>query len=339
MSWGFNSGMVAIDMGSSNTSIYQVGTGLVLHEPSVIALSNDKSRKVKEVGSEAKKLIGKTADNTIVLSPVFESEIQDEKATALMLDKFLNKITLKKMSARPEVVFSVPCGVQLPSIRKLEKVLVDCDVSRFTFIESPVLSALGMGIPLTESSPCFIVNIGGGTTEIAAVSLDGVICGISVNMGGLSIDTMLHNHLDKIFGLRVGPVTCEKMKIDIGSLVAGDNTHKIVNGRDSYTGEPKAISVSARDIQEPIKIFFDKIFQIMKMVMSKLPSEVSADIRNNGVYFCGGVARTLGLEEYFYSKTGMKSNFKPDPELCTVMGAGIVASNKQLIKKLRLNKN
>lgn len=332
------SNMIAIDLGSSTTAIYQVGTGVVLYDPSVVALSNDEKRKVKEVGRDAKALIGRTADSTVVVSPVFESEIEDEPAATAMLEKFLNRITLRKLSARPGVVFAVPCGIELPAIRKYEKMLISCDVSNYSFIESPILAALGLGLPMTESSPCFVVDIGGGTTDIAAVSLDGVICGVSVNMGGISIDAMLQTFIEDNYGMKIGSLTAEKMKISIGSLIDGDETRMVINGRDIQSGRPRALQISSYEIQEPIKIFFNKIFQIMEMVMAKLPAEVSADIRRNGVYFAGGVSKTDGLETYFRKTMNMRANVFDDAEMSVVVGGGMVASNNELLKKLRINK-
>lgn len=330
--------IIAVDMGSSTTAIFQVGHGYVLYEPSVVALSTDAKQKVKMVGKEAKKLVGKNTDNTLVVSPIFESEIDNEQAAACMLEQFLNKITLSKLSMRPQVVFSVPCGVELASIRKFEKMLISCDVTNYSFVEAPILDALGLGIPMTNSSPCFVVDIGGGSTDIAAVSLDGVICGINVNMGGISIDAMLQKYIESNYNLIIGALTAERMKISIGSLIEGDQTKMTINGRDTITGRPRAINICSHEIYGPIKFFFDKIFQIMEMVMAKLPAEVSADIRKNGVYFAGGVAKTIGLEEYFRQSMGMRANLSQDSEMCNIIGGSIVASNKELLKNLRINK-
>ena len=235
-------------------------------------------------------------------------------------------------------IFSVPCGIELPQIRKFEKMLISCDISNYSFVESPILTALGLGISMSNSNPCFIVDIGGGSTDIAAVTLDGVICGININMGGISIDAMLQNYIKEVYGLKIGALTSERMKISIGSLLEGDQTQMVINGRDINTGKPTAISIKSSDILPPIRDFFDKIFQIMGMVMSKLPAEVSADIRRNGVYFSGGVSKTVGLEEYFTRQMGVKANVSQDAEMATIVGGGIVASNKELLKQIRINK-
>lgn len=329
---------LCIDLGSANTKIYQIGTGVVLNEPSVIAINESGKRKVKATGIEAKRLIGKTVSDTEVFSPVFEGNIEDELGATLMLETFLNKVTLKKLGKRPNVLFAVPCGAENASIKRFEKTLNDCDVFGIHFVESPVLTALGMGIPLTEASPCFIIDIGGGSTKIAAVSLGGVISGISVNMGGRSIDKMLIEFIDSEYGLRIGSLTAESLKIQIGSLLQGDLTNTTVRGRDVSTGQPRAITLNASEIYEPIKTFFDKIFQLASMVMAKLPAEISAEIRRSGVYFAGGTSKIIGLTDYFRYSVGIKANTCEDPELATAVGAGIVAGNEKLLRHLAINR-
>lgn len=331
------SNMVAIDMGSSNTGIYQVGMGIVLYEPSVVALSNDEKRKVKEVGLDAKKLVGRASDSTEVVWPIFESEVEDEEAAIAMTELFLNKITPGRLSARPNVVLSVPCGADVSAVRRFEHVLTEADVTKYSIVESPILTAVGLGLPLS-SQPVFIIDIGGGSTEIAAVSGDGIICGINVNMGGLSIDAMVANHIEEAFNLKIGSLTAEKLKLSVGSLYYDDNVSMVINGRDMTTGRPRALSVCSGDIAHPVATFFDKIFQITGMVMAKLPAEVSADIRRTGVYFAGGVSKTVGLEEYFDKKMGMRANIFDKCDVATLLGGGMIASSKQLLEKYKINK-
>ena len=331
------SNIIALDMGSSDTGIFQVGTGVVLYEPSVVALERGGKKRVKEVGLEAKKLVGRASDSTDVVWPVFESEIDDEEAAIAMTERFLNKITLSRLSARPEVVLAVPCGADSSAMRKFEKVLLGCDVNTFSMVESPILTAAGLGLPLT-SQPSFIIDIGGGSTQIAAVSGDGIICGISVNMGGLSIDSMIASKIEQDLELKIGSLTAEKLKLAVGSLYRDDNLTTIVNGRDVYSGRPRAESVSSVDIAAPVSAFFDKIFEITDMVMAKLPAEVSADVRKTGVYFSGGVSMTVGLEEYFTARTGMKANVSDKGDVAALLGGGVLASNPALLAKYRLNR-
>ena len=327
--------VVSIDMGSVNTGIYQLGYGVVLFEPSVVALTTDR-KKPKAVGVEAKKLIGMTADANSVVFPIIEGGVDNEKAATMMAENFLNKITLKRLRLRPNVVLSVPCGIEADEINKYKRVLNGAGVYSIDFVESPILTAIGLGIPISESSPCFIIDVGGGATNIAAVSLDGVIAGVNVNMGGRNIDAMIINHIEDYFSLKIGTLTAERMKVQIGSLVDNDVTRTTINGRDTVTGKPRSVSVSAQDILLPVQAFFDKVFEIAGMVMAKLPAEVSAEIRKTGVYFAGGTSKILGLDNYFRDRMAMKANVSEDPEMATVIGGGIVAGDPELLKKIRI---
>ncbi len=329
---------IAIDMGSVNTVIYQLGSGVVLSEPSVVALSVNGKSSIRAVGSEAKKLIGKTAETTKIVFPIVEGEIADIKNATAMTENFLNKITLRKLSLRPKALVSVPCGIENDEIKKYAKVLSGAGVYNADFVESPILTALGLGIPVSESTPCFIIDVGGGTTNIAAVSLDGVIAGVNVNMGGRNVDAMIINRIADLFGLRIGMLTAEKIKTQIASLIEGDATRTVINGRDIESGKPRSVSVSASDVLLPVAAFFDKIFEIASMVMAKLPAEVSAEIRRSGVYFAGGVSRLPGLDGYFREHMAIRANVFEDPEMTAAIGGGILLGNEKLLKKLRIEK-
>ena len=325
-------------MGSVNTVIYQLGSGVVLSEPSVVALSVNGKSSIRAVGSEAKKLIGKTAETTKIVFPIVEGEIADIKNATAMTENFLNKITLRKLSLRPKALVSVPCGIENDEIKKYAKVLSGAGVYNADFVESPILTALGLGIPVSESTPCFIIDVGGGTTNIAAVSLDGVIAGVNVNMGGRNVDAMIINRIADLFGLRIGMLTAEKIKTQIASLIEGDATRTVINGRDIESGKPRSVSVSASDVLLPVAAFFDKIFEIASMVMAKLPAEVSAEIRRSGVYFSGGVSRLPGLDGYFREHMAIRANVFEDPEMTAAIGGGILLGNEKLLKKVRIEK-
>ena len=329
---------IAIDLGSVNTVIYQLGSGVVLSEPSIVALSVNGKSSIRAVGSEAKKLIGKTAETTKIVFPIVEGEIADVKNATAMTENFLNKITLRKLSLRPKALVSVPCGIENDEIKKYAKVLSGAGVYNADFVESPILTALGLGIPVSESTPCFIIDVGGGTTNIAAVSLDGVIAGVNVNMGGRNVDAMIINRIADLFGLRIGMLTAEKIKTQIASLIEGDATRTVINGRDIESGKPRSVSVSASDVLLPVAAFFDKIFEIASMVMAKLPAEVSAEIRRSGVYFSGGVSRLPGLDGCFRENMAIRANVFEDPEMTAAIGGGILLGNEKLLKKVRIEK-
>ena len=330
------SNSVCIDLGSSKTAIYRKDVGIVLREPSVVTLSRDERRKIKEVGVNAKKLIGRVSDSSEIVKPIFESLVEDEFSASGMVDVFLNKISLHKLSARPSVLMNVPCGIDSIGLRRFERVLKEADVTDYNFVESPILTALGLGIPLT-SSPSFILDIGGGTTEIAAVSSDGIICGISVNMGGISIDKMIKYYIEEAFSLKVGDLTAEKVKLTIGSLLGDDELTMIVDGSDLYSGKPRAESMMGKDVLKPISAFFEKIFQITNMVMAKLPAEVAADVRRSGIYVSGGVSKMVGLEDYIYEKLGMRANIAENGDFTAALGGGILLSDDALLEKYKIN--
>ena len=324
----------AVDLGTSVTNIYELGSGIVLSEPSVVAVDTDDRKKIKAIGADAKRLIGKTAENTSVVFPVFEGEIADEKLTAAMLRHFLKKIQAKKFARRIELLFSVPCGADLVLLKKLERLADACGASAVQFVEAPILAAIGQNVPLTEFSPCFCVDMGGGCTDIAALSLDGVIAGISVSLGGGNVDAELIEFVGDRFGLKIGLLTAERMKQQIGSLLDGDNTGTVVNGRDIATGKPRSIALTAEHVREPIEAYYAKILDLAEMVMAKLPAEVSAEIRHAGIYVSGGSALIPGLSAYCSRRLGIAVNVAEEPTACVALGGGTLLGNQELKKRL-----
>jgi len=328
---------LAIDLDSSYTNIYMVGGGVVLSEPTVCAVSTDEKGEVKAIGDEAKKLIGKTAKNTKTVFPVFEGEIVNEKVASGMLKEFLNKIGVRGSLFGVQAVMSVPCGVTGDMLDKYKKVAKSCGISSVSFVESPLLSALGQRIPLNDSTPCFIIDMAGGTTNIAAVTLDGVIAGVSVNFGANKISTDIIDYVSDAYGLQIGFLTAERLKTEIGSLDKNDGLTTVVNGRDLKTGAPRAVSIRAMDIFEPVTKYFDKVAELAIAVLKKLPPEVSAEIRHAGVYVSGVASSVYGLDKYYSDKFGMKVNVSDNGLMSVVLGGGVVVGNKELLKKLAVN--
>ncbi len=332
-----NSLRIAIDIGSSKTAIYQVGGGVILSEPSIVAVSGSGSKATNAVGVDAKRLLGKAAKGTTVFSPIFEGEIEKEPAARTMLKAFLKKIESHKFGSRIEALVVIPCGTENPAIKRFKELLSDCGINNVKFIESPIATAVGLTAPITESNPCFIVDMGGGITNIAAVSLDGVIAGVSANIGGDNIDNMLIDFVEESYRLRIGAQTAERIKCEIGSLLPGDTTSMVVYGRDIDSGNPRSMQLQAKDIIDPIKLYVNKIHEIASMVMAKLPPEVSADVRSTGIYLAGGVSKIIGLEEYFHNEFSQVVKLNSDPELAAVIGAGRIMQNEKIYKKLRFN--
>ena len=330
---------LAIDLDSAYTNIYMLGGGLVLSEPTVAAVSQDEKSEVKAIGDDAKKLIGKTAKNTKIVFPVFEGEIINEKVTAGMLNYFFDKINAKSGLSGLKVLFSVPCGVTAEMLDKYKIVAKKCGITKTYFAEAPLLAALGQRIPLNDSTPCFIIDMAGGTTNIAAVSLDGVIAGISVNFGSNKISTDIIDYVAEHYGLQIGLLTAERLKKEIGSLAKNDALATVVNGRDLKTGTPRAISLRAMDIFEPVSQYFDKICELAITVLKKLPPEVSAEIRHSGIYVSGGISEIYGLEKYYSEKFGMKINVADNGLMSVALGGGIALGDNELLKKITITNN
>lgn len=327
---------LVIDFDSAQTNIYMLGGGVVLSEPTVAAVSTDEKNQIKAIGEDAWRLIGKTAKNTKIVFPVFEGEIVNEKVATNTLKAFLEKVGLKGSFIGAQALFSVPCGVTAEMVEKYKKVAKSCGISKVFFVESPILSALGQRIPMNDSSPCFVVDMAGGTTNIAAVSLDGVIAGISVNFGGNKITTDIIDYVADTYGLQIGLLTAEKLKKEIGSLDENDALTAVVNGRDLKTGAPRSISLKAMDIINPVKSYFDKIAELSLAVLRKLPPEVSAEIRHAGIYLSGGATSVYGLEKYYANKFGMKINVAENGMMCVALGGGVAMGNLSLLKKIAL---
>ncbi len=327
---------LAIDLDSLYTNIYMIGGGVVLSEPTVAAVSQDDKNEVKAIGAEARKLIGKTAKNTKIVFPVFEGEIVNTKVTAGLLDAYMKKIGVKKRLAGVKALFSVPCGVNSDMISKYKQVAKQCGITKLYFAEAPLLSALGQRIPLNDATPCFVIDMAGGTTNIAAVSLDGVIAGISVNFGGNKISTDIIDYVAEKYGLQIGLLTAERLKKEIGSLAINDGLATVVNGRDLETGTPKSISLRALDLFKPVSEYYDKIAELAIAVLKKLPPEVSAEIRHAGIYVSGISSSVYGLDKYYEDKFGMKVNVSENGKMSVALGGGIVMGSKDLLKKLTI---
>ncbi len=327
---------LAIDLDSAYTNIYMLGGGLVLSEPTVAAVGQDDKAEVKAVGAEAKKLIGKTAKNTKIVFPVYEGEIVNEKVATSILSAFLKKLEIKNKLTSCHALFSVPCGVTAEMLDKYRLVAKKCGISRVYFIETPLLSALGQRIPLNDSTPCFIIDMAGGVTNIGAVTLDGVIAGISVNFGSNKISTDIIDFVAENYGLQIGLLTAERLKKEIGSLLDNDALSTVVNGRDVKTGTPRAISLRAMDILEPVAKYFDKISELALTVLKKLPPEVSAEIRHAGVYVSGEGSCLYGLEKYYAEKFGMKINVADNGQMSVALGGGVALGDKELLNKIAI---
>ena len=324
---------LAIDFGTSVTKIYKLGSGIVLAEATCVTVQKD-TGEIRAFGNEAKRLLGKTAEQTDVCFPVYEGEIVSERLAGALLEFFLRKVVKRGTSV--EALFCVPCGYKVESREKVYRVAKAAGIGRVNFAETPFLSVLGQDVPLSESNPVFAIDIGAGVTSIAAFSLDGIIAGLSMNVGGSNMDVHIIDHIAETFSLKIGSLTSEKLKNTVGSLIEDDNQSTIINGRDLKSGRPRSVSVSSADIVFPIKVYVDKIAEYADLVLKKLPAEVSAAMLKNGLYLSGGVCNIAGLAEYMSKKLQMEAHLSGDPQMAVVLGGGRAVGNAALLRRIRL---
>ena len=323
---------LAIDLGSSMTKIYRADTssGIVLAEPSCVAVAGE-DREVKAVGKEAKNLIGKTAEYTSIIYPVYEGEIVDVRLAAAMLKEFLTRVGVKATALkRAHVLFSVPCGASERVLSDYANLAEDCGLKKVFYVEQPYLAAVGAGAILTDSDPVFCIDIGGGVTNVAVVSADGIIAGLSMNVGGYNIDATI---LDKVGkqGLRIGPLTAERIKNEIGSLSPVARGAIVAEGSSTQTYRPAALSVQASDITDCVRMYIDKVLEYAGAALRKLPAEVAATVNRNGVFLSGGLMKLPYLPQYIGSKLEMRYHVCEEPQFATVLGGGAVVRDKDLL--------
>lgn len=334
---------LAIDFGSGITKIYMPGCGVVLMEATCVAVQevyekDTKSHTIKAFGDKARALSGRSALNTFIVNPVFEGDIIHENLAACLLGYFLEKIEVTKRKAkRAEVLFIIPCGSSEELKQKYRRMAEECGIGTVYFTITPFSAVLGHNITINESTPMFCIDIGYGITNIAAVSQDGLIAGINVNIGGGNIDVHLIDEIAESRQLKIGTLTAERIKNTVGSLLEDDNKMTVAEGRKLDGGAPDSIAVNSSQVQDIVITYIDKILEYVGAVMAKLPAEVSSGIMRGGVFLSGGVMKMDGLAEYIESKLKIPVNISEEPQLASVIGAGTILSNDYLFDRLVTN--
>lgn len=323
---------LAIDFGTAVTKIYRLGSGIVLAEATCLTVQKD-TGEIRAYGNEAKRLLGKTSEFTEVVFPVYEGDIVNERYAGALLEYFLSKVTSR---SAVEALFCVPCACTVASRERYYRVAKAAGISRVSFVEVPYLAALGQDVPLSEANPVFVLDIGAGKASAAVFSLDGIIAGLTMNVGGSNIDRHIIDHVAEKFDLRIGALTSEKLKNTVGSFIENDNHSCVVNGRDVKTGKPNTVIVSSGDILFPVQVYIDKILEYAELVLKRLPAEVSAEMCKNGVYLSGGVCALAGFADYVEKKLQTEAHLASDPVTCAVLGGGRVIGNASLLHKIEM---
>ena len=329
---------LAIDLGSSITKIYRADTssGIVLAEPSCVAVSSD--GEVKAIGKDAKNLTGKTAEYTSIVYPVYEGEIVDLRLAAEMLKAFLKRVGVKPSAlSRAQILLSVPCGISDRTLGDYIALTEECGLKKVFFVEQPYLAAVGADLVLTHTDPVFCIDVGGGVTNVAVVSADGIIAGLSMSIGGNNMDANILSRVAKTNGLRIGALTAERIKNEVGSLAVSARGAIVAEGSSVETYRPAAASVQASDITDCIRVYVDKILEYAGAVLRKLPAEVAATVNRNGVFLSGGVMNIPFLPQYIGRSLDMRYHVCEEPQYATVLGGGDMLRDKQLLRAFAKN--
>lgn len=326
---------MGIDLGTANTLVHVKGKGIVLREPSVVAIQSN-TGKVLSVGEEAKQMIGRTPGNIIAIRPMKDGVIADFDVTQAMLKYFINKALDKKSPfVKPRVVISIPTGCTTVEERAVREAALQGGAKEAYLIEEPMAAAIGAGLPVHEPTGNLIVDIGGGTTEVAVISLGGIVTAKSVRVAGDNMDDAIINHLKKTYNLLIGERTAENIKLSIGSaLWEGPEEYFDVRGRDLVTGLPKTIEISSTEIQMALKETVDQILEGIKVCLEKTPPELASDIMDRGIVMAGGGALLRGLDKVVSQETHMPVYVCDDPLLAVARGTGAVLENIEELKKL-----
>ena len=286
------------------------------------------------MGDKARALSGRAAVNTRIVNPVFEGDIVHENIAAALLAYFLNKIEITKSRAkRTEVIFILPCGSGDELKEKYKRLAEECCIGAVYFTITPFASVLGHNVSINESRPMFLIDIGYGITNIAALSQDGLISGININLGGGNIDRHIIDELADARNIKVGALTAERIKNTVGSLLNDDNKMTVAEGRDILSGAPASVSVNSSHVYDYIVTYLDKILEYASFVMSKLDAEVASGIMHSGIYLSGGLMKMDGIAEYINNKLGILVNTADEPQLASVIGAGAILSNDYLFER------
>ncbi len=319
---------ISIDLGTANTLIYVRGEGIVLNEPSVVAVyegGGPKNRKVLAVGEDAKRMLGRTPDSIRAIRPLKDGVIADFVITEEMLKQFIRKVHKRAWGVSPRIVICVPYGSTPVERRAIRDSALNAGARQVFLIEEPMAAAIGAGLPVTEANGSMVVDIGGGTAEIAVISYGGIVYSKSVRVGGDKFDDAIINHLRRKYSLLVGAPTAERIKMTLGSACAQESRREMdVKGRDLINGVPKNLSLDDSDILEALIEPVNSIVEGVKVCLEQTPPELSADIVDKGIVLTGGGALLTGLDTLLRDETGLPVTVAENPLDCVVMGSGHV---------------
>ncbi len=317
---------LAIDLGTANTLIYIRNKGIVVDEPSVVAMQNDAAHgksAILAVGTEAKKMLGRTPGSIQAIRPMKDGVIADFNVTEKMLKQFIKKVNNSRFAAAPRIVICVPCGSTQVERKAIRDSALAAGASSVNLIEEPMAAAIGAGLPIEEPTGCMVVDIGGGTTEVGVISLSGVVYSHSIRVGGDAFDESIINYVRRNYGMLIGEATAEEIKTKIGSAFPGMEVNEIeVKGRNLAEGIPRAFTISSNEVLEALTEPLNQIVQSVKNALEQTPPELGADIAERGLVLTGGGALLKGLDRLLAEETGLPVMIAEDPLTCVARGSG-----------------
>ncbi|MFO7815816.1 MAG: rod shape-determining protein [Halanaerobiales bacterium] len=325
---------MGIDLGTANTLVYVKGKGIIIREPSVVALKEN-ARKILAVGNEAKNMIGRTPGNIKAVRPMKDGVIADFDVTETMLRHFIRKAHKRNRLVRPRIIICVPSGVTEVEKRAVIDAALQAGARSAFLIEEPMAAAIGAGLPIHEPTGNMIVDIGGGTTEVAVISLGGIVTSTSIRIGGDEMDEAISQYIKKEYKLMVGERTAEQLKIDIGTAT-GENggLTKEIKGRDLVNGLPKTVTINSKEIKKALKEPVNNILDAVKRTLEKTPPELASDVMGRGIILTGGGALLHGIDDLLIDITQMPVYLAEEPLDCVVNGTGIALEELDKIKDL-----
>lgn len=324
---------IGIDLGTTNTLVYVPKRGIVINEPSVVAVSLV-DKKILTVGLEAKEMLGRTPETIVAVRPLKDGVIADYKTTAAMLRYFVNKALGGIHLFRPEVMVAVPAGITSTERRAVIDATIAAGAKAAYIIKEPIVAAIGADVPIGSAAGHMIIDIGGGTAEVAIISLGGIVTSTSVRIGGNKLDAAIVDYVRRKYGLAIGERTAERIKIEIGSaLYLEEKLVKDVRGRDIISGLPRTVPITSDDVTDAIQGELDGIILAVKEVLHKTPPELSADIIDKGVIMSGGTSQLRNIDQLLARTTGVPAYVAEEPMLCVAKGTGIALENLESYKR------
>lgn len=336
---GIFSNDLAVDLGTANTLVYAKGRGIVLSEPSVVAVRKDSKgyNKVLAVGKEAKLMLGRTPGNITAIRPLKDGVIADFEVTEAMLRHFIRKVHNRRNLIRPRIIIAVPSGITQVEKRAVRESAESAGAREVYLIEEPMAAAIGAGLPITEPTSNMVVDIGGGTTEVAVISLAGIVFSKSVRVGGDKIDEAILQYVKRKYNLLIGERTAEVIKTTIGTAYPQDEPDSIeVKGRDLVSGIPKTLTIDSEEVRLAISEQIDTIIEVVKLALEQTPPELAADIVDRGIFLTGGGALLKNLDVLLREETGLPITIADDPLSAVVLGSGKTLENLELLKEVSI---